>query len=63
MNIKENFKLINKKESALIYILIIPLFFLLFIPAIATFIIRSFFSVFNLNKNKKIIDRKPASNI
>ena len=59
MNIKENIKLINKKETVLIYVLIIPLFFVLFIPAIATFIVRGFFSIFN-NNNTESIDRIPA---
>ena len=59
MNIKENIKLINKKETVLIYVLIIPLFFVLFIPAIATFIVRGFFSILN-NNNTESIDRIPA---
>jgi len=60
MDIKKNLKSLNKKETALIYVLIIPLFFVLFIPAIAAFLIRNIFSVLHFNKSSKTIDRKPA---
>ncbi|MBN1251999.1 MAG: hypothetical protein JXR51_08550 [Bacteroidales bacterium] len=59
MDIKKNIKLINSKESALIYVLLIPLLLVLFIPAIAIFMIRGFFKVILSNGNSNDAVRRP----
>ena len=59
MNIRKNIKLINKKETALIYVLIIPLFLILFVPALAALLIRGIFGIVKPNKNKETSRRNP----
>lgn len=55
---KKNIKFLNKKESALVLILVTPLFFLLAIPAVIIFAFRGLFKLFVPKKEEEQTSRR-----